>query len=137
MAPKRMVKLKRKWDLEKKVLTTYKPLFCALNLLGQFFYVGNTWLKYKEGPRFGELCSCCCLPLLPQLAFSILATWSPPYTGVLYLIIFVLSLEIGFNWKSSKELELLIFKIWSNFSFELKLPITEVMSLKRGSNDCF
>ena len=30
---------------------------------------------YKAVPRFGEFCSCCCLPLLPQLACSILATW--------------------------------------------------------------
>ena len=36
--------------------------------------------------RFGEFCSCCCLPLLPQLACSILATWGPPYTGSLYKV---------------------------------------------------
>ena len=29
--------------------------------------------------RFGEFCSCCCLPPLPQLASSILATWGRPY----------------------------------------------------------
>ena len=27
--------------------------------------------------RFGEICSCCCLPHLPQHACSILATWGP------------------------------------------------------------
>ena len=48
-------------------------------------YPFYTELLYKEGPRFGEFCSCCCLPLLPQLACSILATWGPPYTGSLYM----------------------------------------------------
>ena len=36
------------------------------------------------GPRFGEFCSCSCLPLLPQLASSIHATWGPPFSGALY-----------------------------------------------------
>ena len=31
-----------------------------------------TGLDYKAVPRFGEFCSCCCLPPLPQLACSIL-----------------------------------------------------------------
>ena len=43
-----------------------------------------TGLQHKAGHRFGEFCSCCCLPLLPQLACSILATRGPPYTGALY-----------------------------------------------------
>ena len=33
---------------------------------------------------FGEFCSCCCLPLLPQLACSILATWERPYNEAQY-----------------------------------------------------
>ena len=40
---------------------------------------------YNALPRFGEFCSCCCLPLLPQLAFSLLATWERPYRDSLYL----------------------------------------------------
>ena len=40
---------------------------------------------YKAVPRFGEFCSCCCLPLLPQLAGSILATWERPYRDSLYM----------------------------------------------------
>ena len=43
-----------------------------------------TGLDYKTVPRFGELCFCCCLPLRPKLACSILVTWGPPYTGSLY-----------------------------------------------------
>ena len=39
---------------------------------------------YEAVPRFGEFCSCCCLPLLPQLACSILATWERPYRDSLY-----------------------------------------------------
>ena len=44
-----------------------------------------TGLHYKAVPRFGEFCSCCCLPLLPQLACSILATWEWPYGAALYM----------------------------------------------------
>ena len=47
----------------------------------------HTELLYKVGPRFGEICSFCCLPLLPQLACSILATWGPPYRGALYKVL--------------------------------------------------
>ena len=39
--------------------------------------------RYKAVPRFGELYSCCCLPLLPQYACSILATWEWPYSRAL------------------------------------------------------
>ena len=38
----------------------------------------------KAVKRFGEFCSCCCIPLLPQLACSILATWERPYGDSLY-----------------------------------------------------
>ena len=31
----------------------------------------------KARPRFGEFCSCCCLPLLPGFACRIHATWGP------------------------------------------------------------
>ena len=44
----------------------------------------STGLDYKAVPRLGQLCSCCCLPILPQLACSILATWGRPYTVPLY-----------------------------------------------------
>ena len=39
----------------------------------------DTGLDYRTVPRSGELCYCCCLPLLPQLTCSILATWERPY----------------------------------------------------------
>ena len=39
----------------------------------------NTGLDYKSVPRFGEPCSCCCLPLLSQLPCRILATWERPF----------------------------------------------------------
>ena len=35
-------------------------------------------------PGLGEFFSCCCLPLVPQLACSILATWERPYSEALY-----------------------------------------------------
>ena len=38
----------------------------------------------KALARFGEFCSCCCLPLLPQLAWSIHETWPKPFSGALY-----------------------------------------------------
>ena len=41
---------------------------------------------YISVPWFGEFCSCCCLPLLPQLACSILVTWERPYSPALYLL---------------------------------------------------
>ena len=34
-------------------------------------------------PRFGEFCSCCCLPLLPELACSIHETWPKHFSGAL------------------------------------------------------
>ena len=33
---------------------------------------------------FGEFCYCCCLPLLPELACSIHATWLKPFSRPLY-----------------------------------------------------
>ena len=36
-------------------------------------------------PRVGEFCFCCCVPLPPQLACSILETWEQPYGDSLYL----------------------------------------------------
>ena len=46
----------------------------------------TTGLHYKAVSRFGDFCSCCCLPLLPWLACSILTTWERPYSGALYVI---------------------------------------------------
>ena len=69
---------------------------CILNMLGNAYFVtfkkeakppmvptNATFLQdtYISVPWFGEFCSCCCLPLLPQLACSILVTWGSPYTG--------------------------------------------------------
>ena len=46
---------------------------------GQIMLVKSTGNLYKAiVPRFGEFCLCCCLPPLPQLACSILATWEQP-----------------------------------------------------------
>ena len=44
----------------------------------------STGNLYKAVPRFGEFCFCCCSPLLPQLACSILATWEQPNRDSLY-----------------------------------------------------
>ena len=38
--------------------------------------VENTGIGYKKGPRFGEVCSCCCLLILPGFARNI-HTFSP------------------------------------------------------------
>ena len=45
-----------------------------------------TGLHYKAVTRFDEFCSCCCLPLQPQLACSTLTTWERPYSEALYLL---------------------------------------------------
>ena len=45
-----------------------------------------TELQFKAVPRFSEFCYCCCVPLLPQLACSILATWERPYSEALYTV---------------------------------------------------
>ena len=39
---------------------------------------------YKAVPRFGELCSCCCLPHLTELACSILPTMYKAFFWALY-----------------------------------------------------
>ena len=41
-------------------------------------------LGLKAVPRFGELCCCYCLALLPRLSCSIHATWGPPFSQALY-----------------------------------------------------
>ena len=38
-----------------------------------------TEVAKRVPPRFCEFCYCCCLPLLPELACSILETWQKPY----------------------------------------------------------
>ena len=55
------------------------PLLLAFWKCSQ--YTGSL---YKAIPRFGEFWSCCCLPLLPQIACSIPATWKQPYIDSLY-----------------------------------------------------
>ena len=37
----------------------------------------STRVGQNSWPRFGEFCSCCCLPFLPQLAWRIHAFWGP------------------------------------------------------------
>ena len=39
----------------------------------------------KTVPSLWEFCSCCCLPLLPGLAWKILATWEPFFCQALYM----------------------------------------------------
>ena len=48
--------------------------------------LNNTGAGKIVVPRFGEFCFCCYLPLLPQLACSILATWGPQFCRPLYCI---------------------------------------------------
>ena len=52
-------------------------------------HVGDTLHSTEPGQkasaRFGEFCSCCCLPPLPQLASSIHSTWPKPFRRPLYL----------------------------------------------------
>ena len=45
----------------------------------------STGLDWRAVPRFGKYSSCCCLPLLPQFACSILATWERPFGRALYI----------------------------------------------------
>ena len=40
--------------------------------------------RLRSIPRFGEFCSCCCLQLPPQLAWSIITTWEWPFSQALY-----------------------------------------------------
>ena len=44
-----------------------------------------TEMEIMVGTWFGEFCSCCCLPLLPQLACSILPTTYQPLFPPLYI----------------------------------------------------
>ena len=43
--------------------------------------LNSSW--FLDTRLFGEFCSCCCLPLLPQHPCSILATWELPSRGAL------------------------------------------------------
>ena len=47
-------------------------------------HLARTGNLLKAVARFGEFCSWCCLPLLPQLTCSILATWKRPHRDSLY-----------------------------------------------------
>ena len=55
------------------LLNMYPTISCQECDSSSARYTGNL---YKAVPRFGEFCSCCFLPLLPQLACGILATWN-------------------------------------------------------------
>ena len=46
---------------------------------------------------FGEVCSCCCLPLLPQLAYNIRATTYEDFFSALYLHFFQVYTGLGFS----------------------------------------
>ena len=50
------------------------------------FQAGFTGISQKTAPRFGEFCSCCYLPLLPQLGCSIHATLGPPFSLALHCL---------------------------------------------------
>ena len=40
----------------------------------------------RRGTRFGEFCYCSCLPLLPELAHNIHATWGPSFSQAMYIL---------------------------------------------------
>ena len=48
-------------------------------------------------PRFGELCCCYCIPLLPAFTCSIHATWGPPLSHALYKFLDVIGLTDDTN----------------------------------------
>ena len=60
--------------IDGKILTAVDAVWC-------YKFTGP---DYKAATRFGELCSRCCLPSLPQLAYGILATWQRPNSPALY-----------------------------------------------------
>ena len=64
----------------------------------------HTGLHYGAVPRFGGFSSCCCcLPLLPQLACSILATWERPYSEALGICPIAAESESGFAKRTDDE----------------------------------
>ena len=66
-------------------LRVVKDCYALAWLFVLFSVARYTWPGKKAIPRFGESCSCCCLPLLSQLGGSILATWEQPYRHSLYM----------------------------------------------------
>ena len=50
--------------------------------------------------RLGEFCSCCCLPLLPQLPRTILTTLGPLFSPALYSNKFSAQESPDFEWRS-------------------------------------
>ena len=77
--------VERRWrgGSKRQSKTRQRRLCCSdrpMHVIGK----NCTELDYEAIPRFGEFCSCCCLPLMPQLACSILATWQRPLRGALY-----------------------------------------------------
>ena len=61
-------------------------IFSKLNMADlNFFLKRHTEQEIMVGAWFGEFCSCCCLPLLPQLACSILRTTYQPLFPALYV----------------------------------------------------
>ena len=59
-------------------------IYLYLPLPFQLRPLPSTGIGSKAVPRFGEFCSCCCLPLLPGFACSIHVTWGPPFSRALY-----------------------------------------------------
>ena len=51
----------------------------------------STELRKSLRMWFGEVCYCCCLPLLPQIAYTILATTYKDFFSALYISLFTLS----------------------------------------------
>ena len=62
------------------------PSFAYLTHSTAAFSTQCTGLGKKASARFGEFYCCCCLPLLPELAYSILTTWQKPFSRPLYIL---------------------------------------------------
>ena len=73
------------WHPQSNSFRFFGPLFPCLHLATEIYYYWDG-IGWRTVPRFGQFCSCCCLPLLPQLACNILATWERLFSRSLYKI---------------------------------------------------
>ena len=81
-------------------------------------------LSLVSDPRFGEFCSCCCLPCLPQLAWEILETWGPLFSPFLYWFYRAKKRLLG-------DISILLMLI-----FSASLPLTNCYLSKIYSGPC-
>ena len=70
----------------------YFPLESHCSIVS-FSSVRSSGVENSGPHRFGELCSCSCLPLLPQLAWKIHATWGPLFSSALFHRMFFCALD--------------------------------------------